>query len=253
MRDNLKVAVGDRPNAAKYNRLVDKVRAAQSGNPAIVNASSAYYAYGKNNTGQDIDIGEVMHIDDWDGIDDWGGSSERTIYEVPGNVLYEFGLAVWHTAIGRAVIAAEPIPDGEYGLVVLSGQCVVKAPVRLDGSQNPISETGNREFVMINPETTTEMIVVTGGIGRVLHRVNDDYVMANFRDGRPKFRYTITSHPATNFPYTATLHEQAGERIGTSATINIHDYLDITDYQEVGDEGYVELAGNYFYPVEGPC
>lgn len=241
---SLKVQPGEAISTKKQNRLVDRVLQSESGIPAELRPDSPTEALVKNVSGQDVEFGTVLTLGNY-----LGPTSD--VITVPGNLSYEATVPTWHTDIARAVITLEPIPDGGFGYVSLSGQCVVKCRLGGTGEYYYGNDLGG-EWVMINPNRTTEMIQTTGGIGKVLGRINDLYVAINFRHERPKFRYTITQLPFANTPYTATIHDQDGTQIGTEL-IRIFDELRITDYQGIGDEGFCELAGNKFHPVEGPC
>ena len=231
---DLKVSSGDPIKAADWNRIVDLVSVSSSGNPAAVGGMSRVAAQVVNDSGRDYDLGEIMQLDGF------AGPTAEPPYEAISSILYSADQPTWHTAISMPAVAAEPIPDGEQGVVVLFGQCVIA-----------VSNTATDDSVMIDATTTYQGKVSSGGIAKYLGRIDDDYVVACLGWHSRLWRYKLTQASQAPSVTTANLVDLGGTQFATS--INLSDPLSIGDGDAIDYEGYCLQVGNEFHISAGPC
>lgn len=235
----LKVKRGDRITATRWNQLVDRLPGSESGFGASLGSVSRVLALVRNDSGQDIDIGEALAIDDYDGPDD------TAIYDVPWAAEFVGVLPVWHTKISRIAIAAAPVPDGDRGPFVLSGMCLVRIETYRSAD----------EFVMIDPASPYRFSTGGAGLGRILAPIPSEedtqYAMINFRDGDNLWIYELTEDSQAPSDTDAKLFTLSGTEFTSS--INLSDPLGIMDDQISGQKGFCIQTGNKFYAIQGPC
>lgn len=230
--NELKVMQGDPLSASKWNRLVDRTKNDSAGAPAALAFMSRVECMIRNDSGADRDIGECLVIDDYD------GPTATDLYSIPGNVELSCIAPVWHTNVSRLVILAEPIPDGEAGVAVLSGHCLAKA-------------SGDDDFVMLDPTDTNVFKSATSGIARTIARVDSDYALINFRDSCDWWQYELTQ--ASQAPSATTAKLIGRDGVEFASSINLSDPLSLMDDQASGDKGFCRFCGNDFEAVTGPC
>jgi hypothetical protein len=235
---DLKVRPGQPIRASSINKIVDRLESNSAGFAAAGFVVNRVECLIKNTSGEDRDLGELMVIDDWDGPD---GESP---YEVGKNIAYLCIDPVWHSQISRLVILAEPIPDGEYGRAVLSGQCLVK----ITGGDS------DDDFIAIDPETPTEGLGTTSGFGRILAVPEEgDHALIVFRDEQPMWRYELTEDVSGGEAEAKLLPLDSNTPIGGTERITIDDFGDYMDDQEAGNRGTCWLVGNKFIPIQARC
>jgi hypothetical protein len=187
----------------------------------------------KNSSGRDYGVGEAFQIDSYRGPADK--------YEVEQSPLVNCIEPTWHTAIDKIVIAAEPIPDTEFGIAVVAGVCVIKAP-----------SAGSDSFVMINPSTTYEMKGGgESGIAKVLAEIDTDYVLANFGERQNLWSYELTQDSRAPSATSAKLLNLDGTEYASTITLTDPDGL--MDDQVSGDQGFCLQIGNEFYAIQAVC
>ena len=206
---NLKVNAGDKLSATKWNALVDRVAGGAAGNVAGLGLPGRVEAEVYNDSGRNYDLGEVIHVSDFE------GPSEA--HEATRALLLTGELPVWHTKIANLAVTAEPIPDEEFGIVVLYGLCVIA-----------VTSTGDDDYLMINPTTVHKMTAATSGIARQLGRVDDDYVIGIMGDRQIFWRYEMTED--SQAPNTTEC-----KLIGLDGTTEHAATIDLTD-----DESYMD-------------
>ena len=233
---DLKAKVGQPVTADKWNRIVDRLPSTTAGNPAGGFAMSRVECLIKNSSGADRDIGELLSISGFDGPD---GSN---IYEVAKHAVYTAINPGWHGSINRIVVLAEPIPDGEYGRAVISGQCIVKIT----------AGSGTDPYVMIDASSVNECRGSTGGMGRLLCVFDQPgYCMVNWRDGSNLWRYELTQDSQAPLGTTAKLLRLDGFLYADE--IGLLDPQSLMDDQVDGDGGLCVHTGNTFTAIQGPC
>lgn len=223
-----RVKPGDPIRASLINKIIRAVPDSSIGTSASIATMHPVYCRVLNSSGRDYDLGEVMVIDDYDGPD---GTNP---YEIAGNVEYVCDAPTWHTAIAKAVVAAEPIPDGERGLAILSGQCILRT-----------TNTSNLAFAMIDPATTHQWKVSTSGIAKVLERINNSYVLANFRHEANLWRYKLNADSSAPASTSAKLIDLDGTEF--ASTITLSDVMSSAKYGKANHEGYCMLVGDAFH------
>lgn len=226
--DEYKVEPGSPLSAKKHNRLVDLVVARTDGTGASPYKIQRNTAIVKNSSGRDYGIGQILQLTGF------LGPTGNSPFEAVTNIVHDTDQPTWHTAIDNLCVTAEPIPDGEYGLAVLSGQCVINT-----------SNSSADRWLMVDESTTYQGKVGTGGIARVLGRIDDDYVVADLGATQSLWRYELSEDSLTPNDTTAKLHDLANLEFATA--VEISDPVEITKYQESEDGGYCIQVGNKFY------
>ena len=231
---DLKVSSGDPIRAKDWNRIVDLVTGSQSGGTAAVGSMSQVLARVSNDSGRDYDIGEILQLDGFT------GPTASPPYEAISSLLYSADQPTWHTAISMPAVAAEPIPDGETGVAVVFGQCVIA-----------VTSTATGDYVMTDSTTTYAGTLSTGGFARFLGRIDDDFVLGCIGHGSNLWRYKLTQASQAPAVTTAKLVDLAGTDYATA--VNISDPLSLMDDQVADDTGFCISVGNAFYAIQGPC
>ena len=215
--------------------VVDRLDESQAGLAAGIASMSRVECDVLNSSGRNYDLGEAMQISGYDGPD---GTDP---YDIPGSIEYTCIEPVWHSDIDNIVIAAEPIPDGERGRVVLSGHCVIKA-------FGP--ETGR--YAMIDPATPYQMLVSQSGIARVCHRISTSYLLCMLGLGSSLWRYKLTEASLASATTTAKLVRLDVTEY-SATTVELSDPLSIGNGDATDYEGYCQHVGNEFHIAPGPC
>lgn len=230
---NLKVAPGDGLSARRWNELVDRVQGTASGFSPGGNVLRSLVRI-KNMSGSDRDIGEILVLDEWDGPD---GTSA---YDIPENIRFTAIDPVWHTKIAKAVVLAEPIADGEPGIAVVRGICVIKCNEADEG------------YAMIKKDTINEFAAADAGIARVLARVeSSEYCVADFRSEQNLWQYELNESSQAPDDTTAKLVKLDGTEFADE--VEISDPLSLMDDQGSGDTGFCILSGDKFHAIQAPC
>ena len=233
---DLKAIRGEAVTAEKWNRLADRLPETLYGFSAGGFAMNRVQCLVKNTSGNDRDIGEFLAIDSWDGPD---GSA---IYEVPKNVVYQANDPAWHSSISRLVVLAEPIPNEQVGLAVLSGHCVAKL------SSGSVDE----DFVMLDPASINEAKSSDTGIARLEKKLSGgNYGLIVFRDSSRLWRYQLTEDSQAPATSAAKLLKLNGTEFAPS--IDLSDPTELMEDQISGDEGWCIHVGNKFYAIQAPC
>ncbi|MEM6499314.1 MAG: hypothetical protein AAF709_21635 [Pseudomonadota bacterium] len=231
---DLKVNRGDALRADNWNLLVDRVELSESGFGVGGLPYSPVVATVTNNTGANVDLGEVLRINGWD------GATGSDPFDYKNNIRFTVADPVWHTAINNAVVAAEPIPNNERGSVVVSGVCVVKC-----------TGAASYSHVMIDPANVNQMKASDTGIARLLHKFSGDYAVVDLRDAQELWRYELTEdsqQPATS---TAKLLRLDGTEF--AASINLSDEDGLMSDQVTGNKGWCTRVGNLFLAQQAVC
>ena len=253
----LKVKQGQPISADQWNRVIDRLPTSDSGYGVGGFGMSRVEVLVKNSSGVNRGMGELLAIKT--ATDGYLGPTEADLFAVGANVVYDCEAVTWWTDslssnIAGALVCAEPIPDGEIGKAVVSGHCLVKAPYCLPG-----------RFVMIDPANLNQMMVSRSGIGRVLHNIDTQYALIDFRSEQNYWRYKLWHNWQSSSYTLAHLHDiftGGAVTSGNDQRIHLHDRptseystlaAGIIDDQETDDTGFCMLCGNEFYVVNAPC
>lgn len=228
---DLKARVGEPITAGKWNRVVDRLESTTAGFSAGGFVMSRVECRIKNDSGANREFGEVLVIDDFD------GPITNDIFLVSQNIVYSCVTPVWHTAVDRLVVLAEPIPDGEYGKAVLSGQCIARTTSVID------SDT----YLMVHPEYPNRLKGGSSGQAKLLHKLTlTDYAIVNLGEKQPLWRYSLRETSAS--PGTTKIALQDLDGIGWGIG-ELHDRLVLTYDQPAFYSGLCMLAGNQFHAI----
>ena len=154
---------------------------------------------------------------------------------------------------------------------------VVSACVRVlgdaDNYYSYYSSGNDGEFIMPDPgkidiggagpgdgQDSPYCIITTGGIGKVLWQITEEYAAVNLRHEQLRFRYKLKSlfSSSTDRAF-AYLYDLNGDPVrGTGidengADIFVTDRLGLMDDQSIDDEGFCFLAGNEFHADQANC
>lgn len=232
---DLKAKAGDPIRAKDWNRIVDIVSASTIGSSAAIASMSRNLVPVLNDSGRDYDIGEFFTVSSY------SGPADTDLYEVPASIEYVCDQPTWHTDIANLLVSAEPIPDGERGLAVVSGHCLIK-----------VTNTTVGSCVMPDPATAYQGKVGSSGVASVMARPGDGLVIAILGDKQPLWRYKLTQASQAPSVTTAKLYTLGGTEFSTTE-FNLSDPLSVGDTDSVDDEGYCVHAGNEFHIATGPC
>ena len=229
---DLKRTSGDPLTASTWNSLVDRLPRTESGLPASLGSINRSLVRVKNTTGSNRDLGELLHLSSYTG--------PAGHHDMRGNIAFDAAVIVWHTAIARAVVCAEPIPNGQTGWAVLSGVCIIKAPAAAD-----------EPFVMIDPATPTQCKTALSGMARCLGVAATNYVIANWGDAANLWRYELKE--ASNAPFATSAKLMRLDGTQFAPTISLLDPLSLMEDQLTADTGFCFHVGNNFYAIQAPC
>lgn len=234
---DLKVKKGDNLSAEMWNSVVDRLPGSESGFGVGGSGFSRVECVALNDSGSDREIGELLVVDSYSG-------PSGAVYDIESGPLLTCNNPTWHTDISRVVVLSEPIADGDYGRVVLSGFCII----RLSAG----AATDN--FLMIDPANVNQMKGTTSGIARLIGFQDiggDKYALANFRDESNVWHYELTQASQAPSDTTAKLVDLAGTEY--AASINLSDPKSYMDDQSSGDTGTCILSGDKFYALQANC
>lgn len=231
---------GEAITAQKLNLLVDRVELTSSGYsiPELDMARSTSLV--KNASGTDRDMGELLQIDP---VNAYVGPDSTEIYNAPAQLQLEATDPVWHTGISNVVVCAEPIPDGESGVVVTGGLCIIRAS----------SASATDDFLMIDPDEVNRMKGSSSGIAKRLARIDgaDEWFWALFRHGQNQWMFELTEVAQAPNDTNAKLLNLDGTEFASS--INLSDPLSVFEGESSGYRGMCGLCGNLFISSESPC
>lgn len=229
---DLKVKTGDTITATKWNRIVDRLEITAGGFGGGNFAMNRTEAIGLNSSGSDRDTGDIL------AISSYGGPTE--LRDVSGAVDFTLGNPTWHTNIHRLVVCAEPIPDGERGVVVVAGFCLVAMTATAASS----------DYVMISSTNTSKVTGASAGIAKLYASFNG-YGLVNLGDRQPLWRYELTQDSQAPSTTTAKLIDLDGTTFATS--INLTDPDSLMGDQVSGNDGWCIHSGNKFYAIQAVC
>lgn len=239
MTDISRVSAGEPMSAKWANKIVDRLNESSFGSSIGRFALPPFTAKIRNDTGGDLDFAELVHVTDY------LSRYEDKPLQIATNTRYSGESVEWHNKIARVAVTAMPIPDGEFGDVILFGQCVVKAE-----NAATAGDQVEGEYVMIDPSTPKQVATSTGGIGRIIARSGQNHINIMLGITQPLFRYRMLE--ASQAPETtlAKLVSLDGDDIGD---IDLSDPLSIAINEGTDDEGFCEMIGNTFHVGTGPC
>lgn len=225
---------GEPITAVKLNRIADRGLAVSD--PREVEQYSMFRpnAICFNNTGRNYSVGEIFQASSYI------GPTSNLPYEARKNLILSVAQPAWHTAISRPCVAAEPIPNNEYGWVWTSGQAIIRT-----------ANSADNESIQIDPSVTYHGQASTGGFARMIARLSSSYVVASIGDTDKLWRYELTQN--SQFPSTTTAKLRSLDGAEFSSAINLSDPLGIGSADTTGYQGYCVQAGNEFHIAPGPC
>ncbi len=241
---DLKVTKGDPVTAEKWNRMADRLGGTKTGYGVPAFAMSRVEVSIKNTSGNDRDIGEILVADEYDGPD------TDSIYDVPQNLSLDCVDPVWHTSIAKPIVLAEPIPDGEMGVGVVFGKCLVKLS----------SVTADDCFVMIDPTSTNECKTSDTGIGLLLSEITEGAGGAKYGDvvlglGSQLWAFELTED-AKVYPLSTKaklLRTTDGDEFASEVELtDVSGILEKTG-ATTGTIGQCNHVGNHFVPIDVDC
>lgn len=230
---DLKVRKGEPVYAEGWNKLVDRVELSTQGSPASLSALPAWTVQVNNGSGRDFDLGEVFYVDGYD------GPTDR--YNIAGDFELDVITPIWHTKIANPLVAAEPIPNGERGLAVLSGLCILS-----------VDSTSTGTHAMIDPANPEKCKLASGGFAAVLRRVDTSLALAVVGKVQPLWRYKLTEDSLAPSTTTAELYTLDGTKYSTT-TIELSDPDQLMDDQVTDNMGWCLHCGNTFQAIQAVC
>lgn len=224
------VKPGDPIRADKFNRIIEQLSESASGNPADPgNASRAETTvYG----GAGFELGEIINSDGYEGPTNPFDASIGPLVSgtVPG----------WAGSIKAPMIAAEPIPAGEYGRAVVSGQCVMRV----------LAGGGRGDYVFYDPADPTRGKASKSGFARIIEPIDGDYCLVNLGECQPVWRFILRGNGAIG---TVAADLVSLDSVSYGNGITLIDALGLTRFQKNGDEGFcVYSAGSFYVMVPQP-
>lgn len=229
---DLKVAKGDPVRAEGWNALVDRVELSTQGAAASLASMPAFRVQVNNTSGRDFELGEVFYVDGYD------GPTDR--YNIAGDFELDVITPVWHTKIATPLVAAEPIPDGERGLAVLSGLCILSVDS---------SSTGTH--AMIDPANPEKCKLASGGFAAVLSRIDTSLALVILGQTQNRWLYKRTENSQAPATSECNLYTIDGTLFAT--TINLSDPRSVGSQEQTDFQGYCHQVGNEFHIAAGPC
>jgi len=183
----------------------------------------------KNVSGADVKSGEMLAI----AADIQPPAYDDTVQSFMQNPLTEGTAVSWHSNIGYAAVAVQPILDGMVGPCAFRPWGQVQADVG-----------GAGDWLMVSPTNPKQFKFATSGIARV---INVDYTtgkcVADFRQQQPLWRYELLAD-VENLLGLANLIDLGGS-IYATATIRFTNSTKLA-----GDAGFCVHTGNYFDAIE---
>ena len=233
---DLKVGKGDAIRAESWNQLVDRLPGSNVGRPASPGNISRTEIEVVNGSGRNYDVGEIFYVNSFSGPT---GNAPWEAIETP---LYSGIEPIWHSKISRLCVAAQPIPDGEQGVAVVSGHCVIK-------TTNDSTTLG---WIMLDPSTEYQGKLADAGIAKVLGKIANGWYLCNFGETQRRWRYKLSEASQAPSTTTATLYLRDGTQWDTT-TFELSDSISITDGDALNYEGFCEQVDNEFLVHVGPC
>ncbi|MEO1529717.1 MAG: hypothetical protein AAFX06_30230 [Planctomycetota bacterium] len=249
-----KVSVGESLKASAHNELIERVNRQTAGNTAGKPLLGSSTLLVQNNTGRAILTGESV------AIESWTGPTTGDIEDIAANVSLRVEATTWTTGVigtaqigttlvvggtpgnhGKIVVAAEPIPANEFGLVITSGNCMMK-----------VSTTDDGGYLMIDPDDPKQFRATTGGVARFISRINNDYVLGDLwnLDGN-LWRYRLLGDANGPDDTEIELRELSGNVYASSTSLS--DPLSMLSGYSTDYEGFCVYIGGRFFDVAGPC
>jgi len=235
---DLKVQPGDPITASFMNRVIDRLPKESSG--FSVGGAGLHRSMIEvvNNSGANRDIGELLAVGAFDG-------ATTSSFDSLQSVGFAGSSPVWHTSIDSIGVCAQPIPNGERGMVVVSGLCLIKLTAAI---------TAGHTHVFVDPTTTTSGKTSYSGFAKILsqYTLDDATEMAFVLLGQEQtlWRYECTGASAAPSATSVTLKDRRGNTYGT---VNLLDPLSIMSDQTSGDTGWCIQCGNEFEAIQAPC
>lgn len=235
---NLKATKGAQISATNWNRLVDRLPSDAIGQGVGGVGVSRTLFRVTNSSGANRDVGEIVSLSSY------GGSTE-SVFDVLDSLELTANVPTWHTSISSIGICAEPIPDGEQGLVVVNGLCVIKLTS---------AATSGHTHVFVDPTTTTEGKSSYSGFAKILDSTTLDdsteLALAMMGHEQNLWRYECTGSSSAPSSTSVNLQDRRGNSFGT---VNLLDPLSIMSDQTSGDTGWCLNCGNEFEAIQAPC
>jgi len=234
----LKVQRGDPITAAFMNRVIDRLPKDEAGFGVGGQKLHRTMVQVVNNSGANREVGELLAVSNF-------GGSTASVFDAMDSLELDGELPVWHSAIDSIGVCAEPIPDGERGMVVVSGVCVVL----LDGAI-----TAGQTHVFVDPSTPTQSRASYSGFAKILSAfaLDDatDMAFVVLGQEQPLWRYECTTGSSAPSATSVTLKDRRG---GTYGTVDMLDPLSLMADQSSGSTGWCLQCGNEFEAIQAPC
>lgn len=246
----LKVKPNQKLTADYMNAIVDRLPKDQAGYAVGGLAMSRSTVQVVNDTGANRDLGDLVVLSAF------GGNTDNTFDAIDSIELAATDPA-WHTQISALGVLAEPIPNGERGVCVVNGICLVKLAGEI--------ETGHTH-VFVDADATTQAKSSYSGAAKILCEVEiggtsesaslsesasgDFYAIVNLGDSQNLWRYTLKENAQSAGLTSADLRDRRGDIWGT---ITLRDPLGLMSDQKEGDAGWCINCGNEFEAIQAPC
>ena len=236
----LKVKPNQKLTADYMNAIVDRLPKDQAGYPVGGLAMSRSTVQVVNDTGANRDLGDLVVLSAF------GGNTDST-FDAIDSIELAATDPTWHAEIAALAVLAEPIPDGERGVVVVNGVCLVKLAGEID--------TGHTH-VFVDADTPTQAKSSYSGAAKILCDVEigdasgEFYAIVNLGDGQNLWRYTLKEDAQPAGMTSADLLDRRGDTWGT---VTLRDPLALMSDQKEGDAGWCINCGNEFEAIQAPC
>ena len=224
MSEIKRVTPGDPIHAAKFNRMIDRLNESQTGNPADPGTASRVEV--DVFAGDSFELGEIIRHDDYEG--------PTNEYDAAVAPLLSGVAAGWASNLTAPLIAAEPIPIGEYGRAVIAGRCVMRV---LPGG-------GPGDYVFWDPTDPRRGKPSKSGFARIIEYIDGDHCLVSLGDCQHVWRYVLRGTGAIG-TVPADLVSLDSVTYGTGITLS--DPLGLTRFQKDGDSGHCVYSAGAFY------
>lgn len=245
--------------AEAYNAFIDMVSGAAdpdaSGGKLAGVGMDTGTVLARNGTGAAVDLGGVI------GLGDPVYSPTDNLSEFKFRPSLVGALPLVSTHIGRFGVAAEPIPSGKVGRVVVDGIAVAKVNVTdaaimradvkdSDRTQLQSSSAGNAEILWKESGTGTKWAIVRVGVSsdRFLARIDGSELISG-ASYRWRYAWTEVSLPAYGAATPDTFVAVSGGRSGTVSTNYALNAIESANTASFGGPGYKVLGDGLFKPI----
>jgi hypothetical protein len=236
MATDLKFKAGDPVSAKKLNTIIDRLPSNNIGSPVggIRNSQTVVRV---RNDGPSVVIGELVYLDEWLG-------PQHDQDEAKNGMIFKAIRPVWSSKVGLIGVAYQPIANGDIGLVVVGGLCVVKLSA---------APTSDQKYCFVDPLEPWKAKPSYSGFGKIIGQWSPtgiEYGLVIVGDHQNLWRYECTTNSSAPSATTVTLQDRRGNGYGS---VDLLDPLSIMSDQTSGDTGWCLQCGNEFEAIQAPC